>query len=42
MLREAKLPLVTNRFSLITVPKGAVSSVEEHLVYTEEVGGSNP
>src|ERR1700730_17409052 len=37
-----KLPLVTRHLSLFTSATRAVSSVVEHLVYTERVGGSKP
>jgi hypothetical protein len=36
------LPPVTSHLSLITISYRAVSSVVEHLVYTERVGGSKP
>ncbi len=38
----SQLELVTSHYSLFTSFSRAVSSVVEHLVYTERVGGSKP
>src|SRR5438105_268140 len=40
--KSAQAILVTYHYSLFTSLRRAVSSVVEHLVYTEGVGGSNP